>query len=770
MIIKAARQIKNASRYSLQGLKFLLRSEMAARLEIYGFVWVMALFVLLKEPKFTFMMFSILFSITLAIEALNTAVEVIIDEISPDYSETARNAKDLGSFAVMCLMMITCLYVGGVLYSANWNHFSTFIMSSFGKGSISIFLMGLSLHFLMKSKHAVQQKWFVLLLYGLTLFGMIIFFVANYFTGVGIDERVAFHLKTGLQGAGFSEYYTLIFMTVLAIFSSVVFLVLCHDFFGTKIKSITKNCSKVFDWELHQNLTRIDLVSWLKSYHVLAAISMILLLLICPFYQNVFSLLKDKVKEHSFNGSSVFYEIPKLQFLPDKKNIVYIYLEGVERTYMDQDRFPDLTPNLSVLEKRATSFTDIRDTFGARWTIAGLVTSQCGVPLYLGGDGNSAGKIDQFMPEALCLGDILQGNAYQTKFISGGKLKFAGKEQFLKKHGFKNAVGKKYFQDRISKPNTFSGWGVFDNELYAELVKTAEQFYSEKKPFGLFGLTLDTHGPNGHLTPSCEGVKYQDGKNHMLNAVKCADKLVVEFVKKIQAMDQDDNTIIILTSDHLAMNNAVLNQLSAGPRKNLFMVIDNDYTNDGLIDKPGSILDITPTILPWLGINDRKFGFGRDLRADAPTLIETYPNKEYDQVLKASETAIGSWLWGHPSLTEEMIFDGTNKTLTINDRALLLPAIIQFDRKGKTHAVSHLSVKTLKLSMFLPKKDNFLWVDYCETLAREGFEIMTNIDSMAPVKSWCWAASNSKENSKKAAPLLDQAILSKEMIFSVIQP
>ena len=37
-----------------------------------------------------------------AIEALNTAIEEIIDRISPEFSATGRHAKDLGSLAVFC--------------------------------------------------------------------------------------------------------------------------------------------------------------------------------------------------------------------------------------------------------------------------------------------------------------------------------------------------------------------------------------------------------------------------------------------------------------------------------------------------------------------------------------------------------------------------------------------------------------------------------------------------------------------------------------------
>ena len=45
---------------------------------------------------------TILFLMLLALEALNTAVEELVDRVSPELSATGRHAKDLGSFAVFC--------------------------------------------------------------------------------------------------------------------------------------------------------------------------------------------------------------------------------------------------------------------------------------------------------------------------------------------------------------------------------------------------------------------------------------------------------------------------------------------------------------------------------------------------------------------------------------------------------------------------------------------------------------------------------------------
>ena len=55
-------------------------------------------------------------------EALDTAIEEIVDLVTPEWSLPTKHAKDLGSFAVfyvLCLNGIFALFV--ILTTLNWN-------------------------------------------------------------------------------------------------------------------------------------------------------------------------------------------------------------------------------------------------------------------------------------------------------------------------------------------------------------------------------------------------------------------------------------------------------------------------------------------------------------------------------------------------------------------------------------------------------------------------------------------------------------------------
>ena len=52
-----------------------------------------------------------------AAEALNTAVEEVIDRISPEMSIVGKHAKDLGSFAVFCMLLACGLHLAFTVFA-----------------------------------------------------------------------------------------------------------------------------------------------------------------------------------------------------------------------------------------------------------------------------------------------------------------------------------------------------------------------------------------------------------------------------------------------------------------------------------------------------------------------------------------------------------------------------------------------------------------------------------------------------------------------------
>ncbi|MDR9483560.1 MULTISPECIES: diacylglycerol kinase [Sediminimonas] len=115
--ITGVRHFFAAMGYSLSGARRLW-AEDAFRQEMIGGVSMLIVLALLDASGAEFAAFGALFAILVAVEALNTALECVVDHLSPDWSEFARDAKDLGSLAVMCVLLAHGVLLAHVAWGA----------------------------------------------------------------------------------------------------------------------------------------------------------------------------------------------------------------------------------------------------------------------------------------------------------------------------------------------------------------------------------------------------------------------------------------------------------------------------------------------------------------------------------------------------------------------------------------------------------------------------------------------------------------------------
>jgi diacylglycerol kinase (ATP) len=99
-----------AAGYSWGGFLRLLQ-EAAFRQELVFFVIALVALVAAGASLSQILVSVLLFLGLFAIEAMNTAVEEVIDRISPEISNVGKYAKDLGSFAVFCMLVACGLYL-----------------------------------------------------------------------------------------------------------------------------------------------------------------------------------------------------------------------------------------------------------------------------------------------------------------------------------------------------------------------------------------------------------------------------------------------------------------------------------------------------------------------------------------------------------------------------------------------------------------------------------------------------------------------------------
>lgn len=353
------------------------------------------------------------------------------------------------------------------------------------------------------------------------------------------------------------------------------------------------------------------------------------------------------------------------------KNLVFIYLESFERSYLDENAYPNLAPNLARLAQEADQYTNIYALVSAAWTMGGKVASQCGIPLITPlGSANNLSKIDTFLPDAVCIGDILRKANYNLEYIGGAKKEFAGKDKFYTVHGFNSVKG---LDELIRSEENSWSWGRSDEKTLLDVLERYQFLQQFSAPFGLFALTLDTHGPDGNVPEICGALKYGDGSNRMLNAVHCNDKIVADFIHKIRSHPKFENTILVLASDHPLGGN-----LYEDHKRNLFLVFDASREPQEYAKK-GTPFDIGATTLGYMSTRtDHKLGLGRNLRDESEnTLAESVGGPEDVDNYIAANRSVFAAHWGLPTKIDDGIKLADSKTVIIANQKFTLPTVIQ---------------------------------------------------------------------------------------------
>jgi len=576
----------------------------------------------------------------------------------------------------------------------------------------SLFLTFLSAILWRRATHSTLGSAIITLSLLLSLLASGLFILADSLSGAGIDESVLFHLRADLGGAGLSEFKTTIIFSSLYV--AATFLFAYYVFISSRNGTDKKKPN------LRVALAIIALVG---SFSVNPGVRDIASL------ASSYSSSADAVK----SGLSHLVPPPKDFFLIDNgaidlnnKNLVYIYLESIERTYLDEEIFPGLMPNLKAIEARSLSFTNIHQTVASNWTIAGMVNSQCGIPLLIpGGQGNSMSGAGRFLPKANCVGDVLNDKGYQLHYLGGSNKNFAGKATFYRNHGFQRVEGVWDFSEKIqpskNMPAKFvtkglyrSAWGLYDDTLFEEVKTRFSELSEQSQPFALFALTLDTHAPNGHVSRYCSDVAYRDGANPMLNAVHCADKLISRLYQFLTEHPNFENTILVIASDHLAMPNSARDLLERGDRKNLFLVTGRQIAT-AAIETRAAPLDIAPTILNLLGADIKGLGFGRDLFSPDNLMGRFNTEVKFNHEILQHRQFLYD-LWDFPQLVDGFTIDVSDETLSISGDVLKFPALILVG--------DDLTVQSVRFSFWTkkPLEDHFrhqdpdqryVWIDYC---------------------------------------------------------
>ncbi|AZI89034.1 phosphatidylglycerol--membrane-oligosaccharide glycerophosphotransferase [Kosakonia sp. CCTCC M2018092] len=553
--------------------------------------------------------------------------------------------------------------------------------------SLALFIASVAIY----ATKAGRNKWWfsaTLLVLGLFVLLNITLYASNYFTGDGINDAVIYTLTNSLTGAGVGKY-------LLPGAGLVLALVALFCALGWVLRR-RRHMPHHFGYSL------LALALALGSVDA------------SPAFRQITELVKSQTRE-SDPDFAAWYKVPAKQIPNPQLNLVYIYGESLERTYFNEDAFPGLTPELGALKAESLDFSHTEQLPGTDYTIAGMVSSQCGIPLFAPFEGNASASVSSFFPQNLCLGDILKNSGYENHFIQGANLRFAGKDVFLKSHGFDHLIGAEELKNQVADPGYRNDWGFYDDTVLDTVWQQYESLSRAGKRFSLFALTVDTHHPDGFISRGCErkSYRYDDKVNQSFSAVTCSQQNIARLINRIKASPWFKDTVIVVSSDHLAMNNSAWKYLNKQDRSNLFFVLRGDQPQQDLSGIKRSTLDNGATVLDILG-GDNFLGLGRS-SLSGQSLSGVFLNMK-QKVLAWKPDIIR--LWNFPKEMKEFTVDGEKETITFSGSQFRLPLLVRVSEKIEPLPESEYSAPLrFQLADFAPR-DNFVWADRCYKMAR----------------------------------------------------
>ncbi|WP_308797085.1 LTA synthase family protein [Agromyces silvae] len=359
----------------------------------------------------------------------------------------------------------------------------------------------------------------------------------------------------------------------------------------------------------------------------------------------------DEIRAYFFETTELFDEhyvdpaSTNVVFPDEKRNLVYIYLESMESTYLSRElggvEPENLLPNLSALAEVGTNFSN-SDLLGGAvqvpgvgFTIGAMVAQTAGIPLTVTGEysENEYGQTTRFMPGAVSLGDLLEREGYRQTLLIGSDGEFGGRTRYFTQHGDYEIRDHAYAIENGWIPEDYSlWWGYEDARLFSFATETLTELAEGDEPFNFTMLTADTHFPSGLMTdetPELFPRQYS-------NVIHYSDAMVGAFVSWIQEQPWAENTTIVIAGDHLSMDTEYFLDLPDEYERTVYNVFLNSAAAPiSTTQRTFTTMDLFPSTLRALGaqFDGDRLGLGTDLFSATPTLAEQLTIEQFSTEL-----------------------------------------------------------------------------------------------------------------------------------------
>ena len=576
----------------------------------------------------------------------------------------SENKSNIGKYIIVSLRLTLWLAIFA-FFVASLRHFSllpSFLNMKFWLFSPKTMLVALLVggvfifagHFIISALYkknklkaklpSIMDSIFFYIMNILIFAGLLIIFSAywgmDHFGELSIDQ-IIYHLSEPLTGSDHTQIYSFIEgPLVKALFISGCVLEFLNITFHYKIT--LKKSATHFVKKPHPILRKFGLL----SFGVITIFACFALAIQRVGFKEVHAYFFEASKLYETDYKDP--EKVQITFPEKKRNLIYIFLESVEASYLSKDvggsQDNNLMPNLSTLaQTTGTNFsnTDLlggaQQVPGVGFTAGGMVAQTAGVPVVTTVNGNDYGNTSSYMPGAYSIGEVLGKEGYNQALLIGSVASFGGRDKYFKQHGDYTIMDYNYAIKNNWIPSDYKvWWGYEDQKLFQFAQQTLTDLAAKEEPFNLTMLTADTHFEDGYVTSATPNL-FDDQYS---NVIHFSDQMLGEFLTWAKAQPFYDNTTIVISGDHLTMDKNFFEDLSPDYTRTVFNLFLNSAVQPATNkNRDFSTLDLYPSTLAAMGatITGDRLGLGTNLFSSTPTLMEKYGVKDfYNQLAQGS--------------------------------------------------------------------------------------------------------------------------------------
>ena len=345
-----------------------------------------------------------------------------------------------------------------------------------------------------------------------------------------------------------------------------------------------------------------------------------------PNWNLVQSLLKSKTnllgnpyKKYSDVDAENFYNTLRLNNIDANEyilntlqpNIILIVLESWSADNIENlGGLKGITPYFKSLEKKGLLFNNF---YSNGWTSdQGISSIFSSFPVFPYVAVINQSDKSRRLP---CLNKSLSD--YHSSFFFGGQLTYGNIKGYLMLQQF----------DVVKDENNYNHLpsgrlGVHDEYMFNEFRK---EINSLPQPFFSTLFTISSHSPFDF--PGEHKLSFNSREDKYVNSVAYTDKCLGSFFNSIKDDSWYDSTLFIIVSDH-SHASPLKRRLAQKERYKIPMLWLGNVLKDEYVGKEygqlGSHIDIAPTILNQLGLDNKRYTFGRDLFNPTFTSVVPY--------------------------------------------------------------------------------------------------------------------------------------------------